>query len=68
MQPSVDPLVTPLSTELVEKLSRCALYDQNDTGNAKRLMEHFGEEFLHVREVGFTPSNAPTGTSLVVRK
>ncbi|WP_108817613.1 DNA primase family protein [Pseudovibrio sp. Alg231-02] len=53
MQPSDDPLITPLSTEFAEKLSRCALYDQNDTGNAKRLREHFGEEFLHVREVGF---------------
>ncbi|MFS8181381.1 phage/plasmid primase, P4 family [Pseudovibrio denitrificans] len=53
MQPSDDPLITPLSTEFADKLSRCALYDQNDTGNAKRLMEHFGSEFLHVREVGF---------------
>lgn len=31
---------------------RCAGLDQNDTDNGRRLMAHFGGEWLHVRDIG----------------
>lgn len=31
---------------------RCAELDQNDTDNGRRLMAHFGGEWLHVRDIG----------------
>jgi putative DNA primase/helicase len=31
----------------------CALLDQNDTDNAARLLKHFGDELLFVREIGW---------------
>jgi phage/plasmid primase, P4 family, C-terminal domain len=35
-----------------EVIQACAKLDQNDTDNGSRLLAHFGEEFLNVREVG----------------
>ena len=34
-------------------LEACALLDQNDTDNGKRLLAHFGGKCLYVREVGW---------------
>ncbi|MDQ2080493.1 phage/plasmid primase, P4 family [Xanthobacteraceae bacterium Astr-EGSB] len=34
-------------------LQRCAEEPQNDTGNGRRLLAHFGDDMLHVREVGW---------------
>ena len=44
--PSVD--VGDLAT-----LAACAGLEQNDTDNGARLLAHFGEELLHVREIGW---------------
>lgn len=35
-----------------EVVSRCAGEPQNDTGNARRLMAHFGHDLLYVRDIG----------------
>lgn len=35
-----------------ERLQACVHFDLNDTGNGKRLIKHFGDRFLHVREHG----------------
>ena len=34
-------------------LARCAALDQNDTDNGARLLAHFGDDLIHVREIGF---------------
>lgn len=34
-------------------LALCAGLEQNDTDNGRRLLNHFGSEILHVREVGW---------------
>lgn len=34
-------------------VAACALLDQNDTDNAARLLKHFGDELLFVREIGW---------------
>ena len=34
-------------------IDRCAAEPQNDTGNGKRLLTNFGNELLHVRDVGW---------------
>jgi len=34
-------------------LAACALEPQNDTGNGQRLIRHFGDGLLHVRDVGW---------------
>ncbi|WP_068312778.1 DNA primase family protein [Polycladidibacter hongkongensis] len=34
-------------------LRACSALDHNDTGNGQRLIAHFGDEFLHIREHGF---------------
>jgi putative DNA primase/helicase len=34
-------------------VAACALLDQNDTDNAARLLRHFGDELLFVREIGW---------------
>lgn len=31
----------------------CARLEQNDTGNGKRLLAHFGSDILHVRDIGW---------------
>lgn len=31
----------------------CARFEQNDTGNGKRLLAHFGADILHVRDIGW---------------
>lgn len=31
----------------------CARFEQNDTGNGKRLLAHFGRDILHVRDIGW---------------
>lgn len=36
-----------------EAVARCALLDQNDTDNGRRLIEHFGHELIYVREIGW---------------
>ena len=36
-----------------DKIKLCATFDQNDVGNAKRMITHFGRDMLVVREVGF---------------
>ena len=36
-----------------EKIAYCAGLDQNDTGNAQRLITHFSDDILVVRELGF---------------
>lgn len=40
-------------------IEACARFEQNDTGNGKRLLAHFGGDILHVRDVGW---HAWTGT------
>lgn len=35
-----------------ELLAACAKLDQNDTGNGARLLAHFGEDMLWVRDIG----------------
>lgn len=45
-----------LSTATIEA---CAAEPQNDTGNGQRLLHWFGDELLHVREIGW---HAWTGT------
>lgn len=40
--PPVDPAI----------VKDCATLDQNDTDNGRRLIAHFGEEWLYVREIG----------------
>lgn len=47
--PPIDPVV----------LRECALLDQNDTDNGQRLLKHFRDDILFVREVGW---HAWTGT------
>nr|WP_319513707.1 phage/plasmid primase, P4 family [uncultured Cohaesibacter sp.] len=37
---------------LPQKVAHCATLDQNDTGNAQRLIIHFGDEVMVVREHG----------------
>jgi putative DNA primase/helicase len=34
-------------------VAACSLLDQNDTDNAARLLKHFGDELLFVREIGW---------------
>lgn len=36
-----------------ETLAECAKLEQNDRDNGRRLILHFGEDILHVREVGW---------------
>jgi putative DNA primase/helicase len=36
-----------------EVIARCAAQPQNDTGNGQRLLNHFGNALLHVREIGW---------------
>lgn len=36
-----------------EAIAICAALEQNDTGNGRRLLNHFGREILNVREVGW---------------
>nr|WP_321482841.1 phage/plasmid primase, P4 family [uncultured Cohaesibacter sp.] len=36
-----------------ETVARCAAFDLNDTGNAQRLLAHFGLDIMSVREHGF---------------
>jgi putative DNA primase/helicase len=43
----------------IEKIEICALEPQNDTGNGQRLLTWFGDDLLHVREIGW---HAWTGT------
>ncbi|HRF08505.1 MAG TPA: phage/plasmid primase, P4 family [Xanthobacteraceae bacterium] len=45
-----DPLFDGVDEELLAAL---ALEPANDTGNGKRLLGHFGDELLHVREIGW---------------
>lgn len=42
-----------------EIVAACAAEPQNDTGNGRRLLTHFGPELMHVREIGW---HAWTGT------
>lgn len=51
---------------------RCAGLDQNDTDNGRRLMTHFGGEWLHVRDIGNhgwvgTHWDMEAGEDLVIR-
>jgi putative DNA primase/helicase len=46
----VDQLPQDLPSEIIV---RCAVEPQNDTGNGKRLLNWFGDDLLHVREVGW---------------
>lgn len=39
--------------DLAEIIERCATQPQNDTGNGKRLLAHFGDMLLHIRKVGW---------------
>lgn len=34
-------------------LADCAALEQNDTDNGRRLLNHFGERIMHVREIGW---------------
>lgn len=40
-----------------ETVARCSELEQNDTGNGRRLLRHFGREILNVREVGWHTYN-----------
>lgn len=43
----------------MEVVAACAPLDQNDTDNGRRLLQHFGADIVHVREIGW---HAWTGT------
>lgn len=45
--PPGDPPAAP------DVFETCARFQQNDTGNGKRLLAHFGADILHVRDVGW---------------
>lgn len=45
--PPGDPPAAP------DVFETCARLEQNDTGNGKRLLAHFGADILHVRDVGW---------------
>lgn len=45
--PPGDPPAAP------DVFETCARFEQNDTGNGKRLLAHFGADILHVRDVGW---------------
>ncbi|WP_319532846.1 phage/plasmid primase, P4 family [uncultured Cohaesibacter sp.] len=49
----VGPPSPPPSGPDPEKIKKCAGLDQNDTGNAQRLIIHFGNDVITVREHGF---------------
>ncbi len=57
--PDFDPVdAAPLQPPEVEAgdlatLAACAKLEQNDTDNGARLLAHFGDELLHVREIGW---------------
>ena len=45
--PPGDPPAAP------DVFEACARFEQNDTGNGKRLLAHFGADILHVRDIGW---------------
>lgn len=48
-----DPVLGDDDRDLAEAVARCTPEPQNDTGNGKRLLAHFGDALLHVRKVGW---------------
>lgn len=42
----------PAADAKSDAIERCSKLDQNDTDNGKRLIDHFGHEWLHVRDIG----------------
>ena len=47
------PALPPDTVVSQVALAECLDYPLNDTGNAQRLLRHFGEDIVHVREVGW---------------
>lgn len=48
--PSGPPMDPPTSEDIFEA---CARFEQNDTGNGRRLLTHFGADIVHVRDIGW---------------